>query len=261
MVNRGGGVFDFRCKKLFIPEKYRFVKSSTHMLIFEFLVNVCDSMGANLVNTIAEGIAPFLAGITNSRTGLKILSNLSSDRRTISFFRIPVEKMAYKNYTGKEVSEKILEAYLFAKLDPYRATTHNKGIMNGIDAVAIATGQDWRAIEAGAHAYHSSKNNSGSYNMNGNDRQQSSNYSPLTTYEIKHVNGIEYFCGYLEIPIAVGARGGATNSNPAYRNNLLMLGKPNAKTLSQIMTSVGLSQNFAALRALAIEGIQKGHMT
>lgn len=130
--------------------------------------------------------------------------------------------------------------------------------MNGIDAVAIATGQDWRAIEAGVHAYYSSKSNSYNYKQTNSENSAEVNqvsYSPLTTYDIKSVNGIEYFCGYLEIPLAIGSRGGAINSNPAYKNNLKILGKPDTGTLAQIITSVGLAQNFSALRALAIEGI------
>lgn len=138
--------------------------------------------------------------------------------------------------------------------------------MNGIDAVAIATGQDWRAIESGIHAYHASKlpsnNNYNASNHFFKDNQHNhSPYSPLTNYEMKKINEIEYFMGYIEIPIAVGTRGGALHSNPAYRNNLAILGNPNAATLAEILTTVGIAQNFAALRALAIEGIQKGHMT
>jgi len=236
------------------------------MLIFEFLVNVCDSMGANIVNTIAEGISPFLSTLTGGRVALRILSNLCSERRTISFFKIPINKMTYRQYSGREISQRVIEAYMFAKLDPYRAATHNKGIMNGIDAVAIATGQDWRAIEAGIHSFHASKSmgpdsSSNIYYFRKNDSNTNVyKYEPLSHYEVKNINGIEYFCGYLEIPIAVGTRGGALDSNPAYKNNLKMLNNPNAAHLAEIIASVGLAQNFSALRALAIEGIQKSHM-
>jgi len=155
MLKRGGGVFDFRCKQLVIPEDEANNFKYSSMLIFEFLVNVCDSMGANIVNTIAEGISPYLSDLTGGRVGMRILSNLCSERRAISFFKIPINKMAYRQFGGREMAQRILEAYMFAKLDPYRAATHNKGIMNGIDAVALATGQDWRAIEAGVHSFHS----------------------------------------------------------------------------------------------------------
>jgi degradative hydroxymethylglutaryl-CoA reductase len=129
MLKRGGGVYDFRCKKLEIPEEYRQPgQKFTSMLIFEFMVNVCDSMGANLVNTIAEGVSPYLQALTGGRVALRILTNLCSERRTISFFKIPINKMTYKQYSGREISQRVIEAYLFAKLDPYRAATHNKGI-------------------------------------------------------------------------------------------------------------------------------------
>lgn len=158
----------------------------------------------------------------------------------MSEFRIPIKNLAWKKASGEEVAKRVIEAYNFAYLDNYRATTHNKGIMNGIDAVAVALGQDWRAIESAAHSYASI----------------SGRYLPLTQYEIQGDDLI----GRIELPISVGTQGGAIKSNPSYSNALKILDYPNAVELSQIMASVGLAQNFAALRALSIEGIQKGHM-
>lgn len=151
---------------------------------------------------------------------------------TIAEFKVPVEKLAWKNSSGKEVVSKILEAQRFAELDQFRATTHNKGIMNGIDAVAVALGQDWRAIESAAHSYAS---------LGGH-------YRPLTSYFVKD----NILTGRLEIPLSVGSQGGAIKSNPSYMNTLKILGYPNAQELAGIMVSVGLAQNFAALRALSI---------
>ena len=187
------------------------------------MVNVKDSMGANVVNTIAEHTAPFIEEkiLKQGRVGIRILSNLCTERMTMVQFQIPVEKMAWKNASGQSVAEKIVEAYQFADSDQYRATTHNKGIMNGIDAVAVATGQDWRAIESAAHSYAS---------IGGR-------YSPLTKYHIK--NGVLH--GSIEMPISVGTKGGAIKSNPSYSNTLKILGYPNAVDLAQIMLSVGLS--------------------
>lgn len=156
MVQRGGGVRDIKTKILRASGQTTGMSDSftiSDMVIVEFQIDVCESMGANIVNTVAESLAPSLAELVDGRVGLKILSNLCPERRAISYFEIPVEQMAWKLQTGPEVAKKIMEAYLFAKLDIFRASTHNKGILNGIDAVAIATGQDWRAIESAAHAY------------------------------------------------------------------------------------------------------------
>ncbi|CAG8584502.1 16714_t:CDS:2, partial [Racocetra persica] len=177
-------------------------------------------------------------------------------------FRIPLSLLSYKSYTGKEVAARIIEAYEWAEVDHYRAITHNKGIMNGIDAVALATGQDWRAIEALAHAW--------ACDGVRDDYSQSNNYRPLTTYWIekddqlvacgKEGDDCLMFCGELELPITVGTAGGVINTNPVYSYNMGIMGNPNARDLSMVMVCIGLAQNFAALRALATEGIQCGHM-
>jgi hydroxymethylglutaryl-CoA synthase len=228
-------------------------------------------MGANIVNTVAEGIAPTLEQITGARVGLKILTNLCLQRITRVQFKIPVEQLKWKGVDGRVVAERIIEAYNFADDDPFRAATHNKGVMNGIDAVAIALGQDWRAIEASAHAY---------------VQQRLGYYGPVTAYAIVDEpstpaseaargalppmitlppkNGDSapgtYLVGCIEMPFAVGTKGGALQTHPMYRLTHAVLGNPDAATLAQIMCAVGLAQNFAAIRALAIEGIQRGHM-
>jgi len=172
--------------------------------------------------------------------------------------------LAYKSLSGKEVAARIIEAYEWAEVDPYRATTHNKGIMNGIDAVALATGQDWRAIEAAAHAW--------ACNSVRTDNSQSNNsYGSLTTYWIEKDEQLAttgktddkclMFCGELELPITVGTAGGVLKTNQVYAYNLGIMGNPNAQELAVSMVCIGLAQNFAALRALATEGIQRGHMS
>jgi len=216
-------------------------------LVVHIHVNVCEAMGANIVNTVAEGVAPRIAELVRGRVGLKILSNLSTLRVARSSFRIPVEKMIYKDFSGAEVARRVIEAYEFAEDDPYRAATSNKGIMNGIDAVALATGQDWRAIEAAGH---------GSATLGEGGR-----YGSLSKYWIEETDGREHFCGELELPMPVGTKGGVLLTNPVYHYTHGLLGFPDAKTLATIIVSVGLAQNFAALRALATEGIQRGHMS
>ena len=158
----------------------------------------------------------------------------------MSEFHIPLKNLTWKSIPGEEVAKRVLEAQRFAELDHYRATTHNKGILNGIDAVALAIGQDWRAIESAAHSY----------------AAISGKYQPLTKYKIVG----DQFYGRIEMPISVGSKGGAIKSNPSYQNTMMILGYPDAQEISNIMISVGLAQNFAALRALSIEGIQRGHM-
>ncbi|MEM2803269.1 MAG: hydroxymethylglutaryl-CoA reductase, degradative [Nitrososphaerota archaeon] len=207
------------------------------MLITHLYVDVKDAMGANAVNTMAEAIAPHLASITGGRFRLRIISNLADRRLVRARTRIPASSIG-----GREVAEGIYEAYAFALADPYRAATHNKGIMNGIDAVAIATGNDWRAIEAGAHAY----------------AARSGRYEPLSTWELSE-NGDLF--GTLEMPLAVGIVGGATRTNPLAKISLKILGVKSASELARVMAAVGLVQNLAALRALAAEGIQAGHMS
>jgi hydroxymethylglutaryl-CoA reductase len=194
-------------------------------------------MGANAVNTMAEGVAPYIERITKGRVYLRIISNLADQR--IAKAQAVFSKEAIG---GEEVVDGILEAYAFAAADPYRAATHNKGIMNGISAVVIATGNDFRAVESGAHSY----------------AAISGQYSPLTKYE---KNGEGDLVGSIEIPMAVGLVGGATAVHPTARRNVKILGVKTASELGEVMAAVGLAQNFAALRALATEGIQRGHMS
>lgn len=229
LVSLGGGARDIDA---------RIIQSiAGPMLITHLYVDVKDAMGANAVNTMAEAIAPHLASITGGRFRLRIISNLADRRLVRARTRIPASSIG-----GREVAEGIYEAYAFALADPYRAATHNKGIMNGIDAVAIATGNDWRAIEAGAHAY----------------AARNGRYEPLSTWELSE-NGDLF--GTLEMPLAVGIVGGATRTNPLAKISLKILGVKSASELARVMAAVGLVQNLAALRALAAEGIQAGHMS
>lgn len=200
-------------------------------------------MGANIVNTLCEKLKTMVTEF-GIRCGVAVLSNYSTERMAMSMFEVPVREMEWKGYDGGEVVERILEAYEFAKIDRYRAATHNKGILNGIDGVCLATGQDWRAVESAAHVHASI----------------TGKYLPLTKYEIVDKKGVQYFRGSIELPISVGTVGGALEKNPIYKVALQILGNPDSKDFSEILVTVGLAQNFAALRALAIEGIQKGHM-
>lgn len=207
-------------------------------------------MGANTLNTISENLSCFINAIVEGKIILKILSNLAIYRKATAEFKIKVENLSYKGLSGEQLAERIVQAYEIAVLDPFRATTHNKGIMNGIDAVAIALGQDWRALEAGSHAYASLNPKT----------FMAEPYKPLTYFKIIEINNERYLYGSLTLPMAVGVVGGAINSNDNYLNMLKILGNPNAQQLAHIMVSVGLAQNLGALRALVSEGIQTGHM-
>lgn len=211
------------------------------MLIVQLVYDCRDAMGANMVNTACEAIAQPLEEITGGRAGLRILSNLADRRVTIAECIIPAASLAFKGFDGDAVADGIVEAWAFAAADPYRAATHNKGIMNGIDPVVIATGNDWRAVEAGAHAY----------------AARGGRYTSLTRWSRQPDGSLK---GILEMPMAVGIVGGATRSHPGARSALKILGVATATELAEIIVSVGLAQNLAALRALATEGIQKGHM-
>jgi hydroxymethylglutaryl-CoA reductase len=206
------------------------------MLIVHLLVDTRDAMGANAVNTMAEAVAPYLEEISGGRVFLRIISNLATERLTRAWAVFSREELG-----GEEVVDAIIEAYAFADADPYRCATHNKGIMNGISAVALATMNDTRALEAGAHAYAA---------MGGR-------YSPLTKWE-KNANGD--LVGTIEIPLAVGLFA-ATAVHPVAKAAISILGVKTAQELSKVMACVGLAQNLAALRALATEGIQRGHMS
>ena len=224
LVSLGGGAKDMEVRKL-----------SDDMLCVHLFVDVRDAMGANAVNTMAEACAPLIEKISGGRALLRIISNLADHRMveaTAVFDRDTIG--------GNKVVEDIIHAYEFASLDPYRAATHNKGIMNGIDAVAIATGNDWRAIEAGAHTYAS---------LNG--------YKPLTTWE---KNGDGDLVGKIKLPMAAGTIGGITKVHPMARISLKILGVKSSRELAEVIASVGLAQNFAAMHALATKGIQDGHM-
>jgi hydroxymethylglutaryl-CoA reductase len=212
------------------------------MLVVHLLVDTCDAMGANLVNTMCEGVASFVESITGGRVFLRIMSNLADRSLVRAHLRVPLEELAGSGFSGEDVRDRIVIASQFAAVDPYRATTHNKGIMNGIDAVALATGNDWRALEASAHAY----------------AARGSRYTSLTRWSKGEDGALE---GFLEMPIKVGIVGGSQGSNPAVARNLRLLKTGSARELAEVMGAVGLCQNLAALRALATEGIQPGHMT
>jgi len=211
------------------------------MLVLHLLVDVRDAMGANAVNTMAEALAPMVEQITGGEVRLRILSNLADRRLARASVDIPPEALSTDTLDGADVAQGIVEACALAMVDPYRAATHNKGIMNGIDPVVVATGNDWRAIEAGAHAY----------------AARSGRYTSLTRWELGE-NG--HLLGSIELPMALGLVGGATKTHPAAQAAIRLLGVSSASELAQIATTVGLAQNMAALRALATEGINKGHM-
>jgi len=233
MVRRGGGATGVQVRPL--PDT-----ACGPMLVVHVLVDVGDAMGANAINSIAEAIAPTLEDLTGGRARLRILSNLADERLARASARIPFALLAEGECSGREVAERLMEAWAFADADPYRATTHNKGIMNGIDAVALATGQDWRGIEAGAHAY----------------AARSGRYRPLSQWRVED----DYLVGKIELPLAVGTVGGNLQVNPRVRLSLRLLGVSSARELAGVMAAVGLGQNFSAMRALVTDGIQRGHM-
>ena len=232
MKSRGGGAQDVEVRLLAVG-------AETHAIV-HLIIDTQDAMGANLINTMCEGVAPLIERITGGRVRLRILSNLADLRLARASCRIPFEALADFGFSGAEVAHGIAEASRFADADPYRACTHNKGVMNGVDAVALATGNDWRAIEAGAHAYCA----------------RNGRYEPLTRWWIEE----GALLGRIELPIQVGTVGGAVKANPLIPVLLRTMGNPGARKLAGIMAAVGLAQNMAALRALGTVGIQKGHM-
>ena len=236
MVARGGGALDFKIKT------YPMESFDGEMLIIDLHVNTMDAMGANLVNGMCEGIASLVETITEGEVFLRILSNLTDQSLASASVKIPAEALAIKGYDGERVRDGIIIASDFAHADPYRASTHNKGIMNGVDALALATGNDWRAIEAGAHAYAS----------------RLGRYTALSKWSKNDKGDL---IGQIELPIKVGIVGAPIESNPAVALNLRILNVDSATELSKVMAAVGLAQNFSALKALATDGIQKGHMT
>jgi hydroxymethylglutaryl-CoA reductase len=235
VLNRlGGGCRDIEVHVLDSPRR-------GPMLVMHLLVDVRDAMGANTVNTMAEAVAPLVEQITGGQVRLRILSNLADLRLSRARVALSPEVLTTAEYTGEEVIERILDAHELAVIDPYRAATHNKGIMNGIDPIVVATGNDWRAVEAGAHAWAS----------------RSGRYTALTHWE-KDARG--WLVGTLEMPMPLGLVGGATKTHPLARLALKILGVQSAQELAEVAVAVGLAQNLAALRALATEGIQRGHM-
>ncbi len=234
MIKFGGGARDLEVRVL---EQ----TAAGPMLVVHLIFDCRDAMGANAVNTACETLAPRIEQITGGRVMLRILSNLADRRLARARCTIPVDALAFGDFSGERVARGIVEAWAFAAADPYRAATHNKGIMNGVDAVVVATGNDWRAVEAGAHAY----------------AARSGRYTSLSTWA-RDADG--NLAGTLEIPLAVGLVGGATRVHPTARVALKILGVQTSSELAEIIVSVGLAQNLAALRALATEGIQRGHM-
>lgn len=211
-------------------------------LVLHLIYDVRDAMGANAINSALEQIAPLVAEISGGRPHLRILSNLADRRLATAECLIPLASLGFGAYPPEKVRDGILEAWAFAEADPYRAATHNKGIMNGVDAVVIATGNDWRAVEAGAHAY----------------AARNGRYTSLSRWESDSNGNLK---GLLEMPMAVGIVGGATRSHPTAKTALKMMHVATASELAEIIVAVGLAQNLAALRALATEGIQRGHMS
>lgn len=223
-------------------ETFVFSDSPVGPLLTVHIIYDCrDAMGANMVNTACEALAPLVEEITGGRVNLRILSNLADRRLALARCVIPASALETAELPGALVAQRIVEAYALAAVDPYRAATHNKGIMNGIDAVVMATGNDWRAIEAGAHAY----------------AARDGQYRALSEWSLTPAGDL---IGSLELPLAVGTVGGATRVHPTARVALQIMGVTKARDLAEIIVSVGLAQNLAAIRALATEGIQKGHM-
>lgn len=235
IVKRGGGARDIEVREIHDSPIGPF-------LVLHVICDTRDAMGANAVNTVCEALAPVVESLTGGRVHLRILTNLSDRRMATARCLIPVSELAFGEFPGEQVRDGILAAYAFAAADPYRAATHNKGIMNGIDPVVIATGNDWRAIEAGAHAY----------------AARTGRYTSLSVWE-KDADG--NLVGTLEMPLAVGIVGGATKVHPTAQSALKILNVQSARELAEIIVCVGLAQNLGALRALATEGIQRGHMS
>jgi len=228
LLKLGGGAKDVEVK---VIETRRGIA-----IAINIIVDVVDAMGANTVNTMAEAIAPYLEKLVGGEARLRIVSNYAVHRLVRAWVRVPPDVIG-----GKEIAEKIVDASAIAESDPFRAVTHNKGILNGIIAVALATAQDHRAIEAGAHAY----------------AARDGIYKPLSRWDLDSEN---YLTGFLEIPLQVGIVGGAVKTHPVAQIALKIMGIKTAKELAEIMAAVGLAQNFAALRALVTTGIQSGHM-
>lgn len=234
IVTRGGGVKDIDIRVISNEEH------NEEFITLHLHVDVRDAMGANIINTILEGVTPYIEDITGASVLMSILSNYNTEALVTATCRVPMNTLDTSSLSGEDISKKIVAATRYANLDPYRAATHNKGIMNGIDSVVIATGNDPRAVSSGAHAYAS----------------RSGQYKSMTRWTIDGENLV----GELTLPMAVGSVGGAISVLPMAQANLKIMGVTHSEQLARIIVSVGLAQNFAALKALVSDGIQKGHM-
>jgi hydroxymethylglutaryl-CoA reductase len=255
LLERGGGAQDMTWR--YIPA----IKS----LIIHLHIDTCDAMGANIVNTMCEKVSALMPELFDCAIGLRILTNLTDRRLARVGCKVPAQAFTSHEFDGREVVQRIVMAYEFAAHDVYRATTNNKGIMNGIDPVLIATGNDWRAIEAGAHAYAC---RSGTYQPmtrwwleNAEEKPPWGNRGPNDTDDTEDKVNELFLHGELELPMAVGTVGGVTKLHPTAQAALKLLGNPSSRELAEIVCAVGLAQNLSALRALASEGIQRGHMS
>jgi len=240
MVKRGGGVKDVQTHIRIVPN------SSKRFIVVHLLIDTKDAMGANIVNTICEGSGPFIAELTGGRVGLRILSNLCLERLSTAEFSVLTKNLSYKSFSGTQVAKRLFEAYEFASADPYRACTNNKGFLNGLEAAALACGQDTRAIAASAFTYSC----------------LAGQVQPLVHYRIQNEGEEDELLHVkCQLPISVGTVGGALGTHPTYAFNMALLGEPSSTQLSQILVCLGVCSNFSALRALALEGIQRGHMS
>jgi hydroxymethylglutaryl-CoA reductase len=238
IVNYGGGARKIDVRIIPADPAY----NTPEFFVVHLAVDTGEAMGANIVNTMAEAVAPYIQELIDGESLMNILSNYSTESLVTATCTIDPELLATKDMAGETVRDRIIEATQFATVDPYRAVTHNKGIMNGIDSVLLATGNDWRAVEAGVHAY----------------AAKSGQYRSLSKWT-KDQNG--HLLGEMTLPISVGSVGGTLSIHPSAQFAYRLLGEPNAKELSGILAAVGLAQNLSAVRALVTEGIQKGHMS
>lgn len=237
IVARGGGAEDLEVRIINEDEQSKYSK----MLVVHIYINTCDAMGANIINTMVESLAPSIEKITKGKVYLRILSNYADRSLARSKCVIPPHLLQTEGFSGEEVRDGVVQAYEFAASDPYRAVTHNKGIMNGIDPVVIATGNDWRAVEAGAHAY----------------AARDGQYRSMTKWSVDQEGNL---VGELELPMSIGIVGGSIRVHPISKLALNILNIDSAAELAQVIVSVGLAQNLGALKALVTDGIQKGHM-
>lgn len=237
MKERGGGARRIEVRQLDAGTG----RDRDHTLVVHLLIDTCDAMGANTINTMVEAIAPLVEELSAGKVHLRILSNYTDDCIARASCDIPPSLLTTGEFSGENVRDGIVSAYQFATRDVHRAVTHNKGVMNGVDAVAIATGNDWRAVEAAAHAYTS----------------RFGRYDSMTTWSVAE-NG--HLVGSLELPMPVGTVGGSIGIHPMAQLSQKLLQVESAPELARVIVAVGLAQNLGALKALATDGIQKGHM-